>query len=88
VRNISSSTEASPSRGLAVSAGLTPWSACACANSSRWQAVRVYSYAWQFTGYQLAALIGHRALGANYTNNNNGVDIVLHGPIIGFSVGL
>jgi hypothetical protein len=53
-----------------------------------WQAVGVYSYAWQFTGYQLAALIGYRALGVNYTNtgNNNNVDLVLHGPIIGFSV--
>ena len=51
-----------------------------------WQAVGVYSYAWQFTGYQLAALIGYRALGVNYTNtsNNNNVDLVLHGPIIGF----
>ena len=53
-----------------------------------WQAVGVYSYAWQFTGYQLAALVGYRALGVNYTNagNNNGVNLVLHGPIIGFSV--
>jgi hypothetical protein len=53
-----------------------------------WQAVAVYSYAWQFTGYQLAALIGYRALGVNYTNtgNNNSVDLVLHGPIIGVSV--
>ena len=39
-----------------------------------WQALGVYSYAWQFTGYQLAALIGYRALGVNYTNtgSNNG----------------
>jgi hypothetical protein len=53
-----------------------------------WQAVGVYSYAWQFTGYQVAAVIGYRALGVNYTNtgNNNSVDIVLHGPIIGVSV--
>ena len=53
-----------------------------------WQAVGVYSYAWQFTGYQLAALIGYRALGVNYSNvgNNNSIDLVLHGPIIGFSV--
>ena len=55
-----------------------------------WQAVGVYSYAWQFTGYQLAGVIGYRALGVNYTNgsgiNNNGVNLVLHGPIIGVSV--
>jgi hypothetical protein len=54
----------------------------------QWQAVGVYSYAWQFTGYQLAALAGYRALGVNYTNtgNNNSIDLVLHGPIIGLSV--
>jgi len=53
-----------------------------------WQAVGVYSYSWQFTGYQLAAEIGYRALGVNYTQtgNNNSVDLVLHGPIIGFSI--
>jgi hypothetical protein len=53
-----------------------------------WQAIGVYSYAWQFTGYQLAALVGYRALGVNHTNtgNNNSIDLVLHGPIIGFSV--
>jgi hypothetical protein len=53
-----------------------------------WQAVTYYSYAWQFTGYQIAAVIGYRALGVNYTNtgNNNSVDLVLHGPILGVSV--
>jgi hypothetical protein len=52
-----------------------------------WQAVGVYSYAWQFSGYQIAALIGYRALGVNYTNpgNANAVNLVLHGPIIGAS---
>ena len=55
-----------------------------------WQAVGVCGYTWRFPGYQLAALIGYRALGVNYTNtgNNNAVDLVLHGPIIGFSVRL
>ena len=54
----------------------------------QWQAVGVYSYAWQFTGYQLAALAGYRALGVDYSNtgNNNSINLVLHGPIIGFSV--
>ncbi|SEN84776.1 hypothetical protein SAMN02990966_00278 [Rhodospirillales bacterium URHD0017] len=53
-----------------------------------WQALGVYSYAWQFTGYQLAALIGYRALGINHGNagNNNSINIVLHGPIVGLSV--
>ena len=54
----------------------------------QWQAVGVYSYAWQFTGYQLAALAGYRALGVDYSNtgNSNSLNLVLHGPIIGLSV--
>jgi hypothetical protein len=57
-------------------------------NRFEWQAVGVYSYAWQFTGYQLAALIGYRALSVNATNdfNGNGANLILHGPIIGVSV--
>lgn len=55
-----------------------------------WQAIGVYSYAWQFTGYQIAALIGFRALGVDYVSPNSGVDSfgfneVLYGPIIGVS---
>src|SRR5262249_71887 len=52
-----------------------------------WQALGVYSYAWQFTGYQVAALIGYRAIGVNYLNtgNNNSINLVLHGPLIGVS---
>jgi hypothetical protein len=53
-----------------------------------WQALAGYSYAWQFSGYQLAGVIGYRALGVNAASdvNANGANIVLHGPIIGFSV--
>jgi hypothetical protein len=53
-----------------------------------WQAIGVYSYAWQFTGYQVAAVVGYRALGVNYTNpgNDNSINLVLHGPVIGVSV--
>ena len=55
-----------------------------------WQAVGVYSYAWQFTGYQIAALIGFRALGVDYVSPGGGIDAfgfneVLYGPIIGVS---
>jgi hypothetical protein len=52
-----------------------------------WQAVAVYSYAWQFTGYQIAALLGFRALAVNYSSPSGGVGIneVLYGPIIGAS---
>ena len=54
-----------------------------------WQAVGAYSYAWQFTGYQIAVVLGFRALGVNYTSGS-GVDAfalnqVLYGPIIGAS---
>ena len=53
-----------------------------------WQAVAVYSYSWQFTGYQVAALLGFRALGVNYTSPGGGgvgINEVLYGPIIGAS---
>ncbi len=56
-----------------------------------WQAVAVYSYEWQFTGYQVAALLGFRALGVNYSSpsgagiNAVGINEILYGPIIGVS---
>lgn len=54
-----------------------------------WQAVAAYSYAWQYTGYQIAAVLGFRALAVNYSQGA-GVDTfnmnqVLYGPIIGVS---
>jgi hypothetical protein len=54
-----------------------------------WQAVAAYSYAWQFTGYQIAAVLGFRALGVNYSAGSGvdavGINEVLYGPIIGAS---
>jgi uncharacterized membrane protein (UPF0136 family) len=54
-----------------------------------WQAVAAYSYAWQFSGYQIAAVVGFRALGVNYTSGSGvdtvGIDEVFYGPIIGAS---
>jgi uncharacterized membrane protein (UPF0136 family) len=54
-----------------------------------WQAVGAYSYAWQFTGYQIAALIGFRALGVDYSAGSGvgsvGFNEVLYGPIFGVS---
>jgi hypothetical protein len=54
-----------------------------------WQAVAAYSYAWQFTGYQIAAVLGFRALGVNYISGSGvdtiGINEVLYGPIIGAS---
>jgi hypothetical protein len=55
-----------------------------------WQAVAVYSYAWQLDGGQkLAALLGFRALGVNYASGSGlnavGINETLYGPIIGVS---
>jgi hypothetical protein len=54
-----------------------------------WQAVAAYSYAWQFTGYQIAAVLGFRALGVNYRSGSGvdtvGINEILYGPIIGAS---
>lgn len=52
-----------------------------------WQAVGAYSYAWQFTGYQIAAVLGFRALGVSYRapSDSTAINEVLYGPIIGVS---
>ena len=54
-----------------------------------WQAVGAYSYAWQYTGYQVAAVLGFRALAVNYTQGSGsdyfGMNQILYGPIIGVS---
>ena len=55
-----------------------------------WQAFAGYNAVWQFTGYQLAAVIGFRALGVDYSSGtgamSNSVNMVLYGPIIGASI--
>ncbi|MBL0900558.1 MAG: hypothetical protein IBJ17_17910 [Reyranella sp.] len=55
-----------------------------------WQAVAAYSYAWQFDGYALAGLLGYRALSTSYTTGSGidtrGIDVLLHGPILGVSL--
>jgi len=60
------------------------------ASQFAWQAAAVYSYSWQFSGYWLGGLIGYRALGVSYVSgtgiNTNGVDAVLHGPLVGFNI--
>lgn len=59
-------------------------------SSLTWQATAIYSYAWQFSGYQLVAGVGYRALGVNYStgsgNAMSAIDMVLHGPIIGAAI--
>lgn len=60
------------------------------ASQFAWQAVGVYSYSWQFTGYSLAGVIGYRALAVDYStgwgSNAAGANLVLHGPLVGFTL--
>jgi hypothetical protein len=55
-----------------------------------WQAVAAYTYSWQSQGYALGATLGYRALSTSYTTGSGldtrGIDLILHGPLIGFSV--
>ncbi|TAJ97446.1 MAG: hypothetical protein EPO10_18715 [Reyranella sp.] len=58
-------------------------------NSLSWQAIAVYSYDWQLSGYQIAALAGFRALGVNYNSGSGatafGLNEVFYGPVLGVS---
>jgi hypothetical protein len=56
-----------------------------------WQLAGIYSYTWQFDGYALAALAGYRALSTNVGFNSgtvdaSGLDLLIHGPLVGFTV--
>ncbi len=59
-------------------------------NSLSWQAIAVYSYDWQFSGYRIAALLGFRALGVNYNSGSGatafGLNEVFYGPVLGASL--
>ena len=50
-------------------------------------AVARYSYAWQFTGYQIAAMVGFRVLVVSHSTPGgiDAVGLVLCCPIIGVS---
>jgi hypothetical protein len=54
-----------------------------------WQALAVYSYEWKVDGLGLAAVLGYRALGTNYSTGSgfdaSGMNVVLHGPVIGLT---
>jgi len=54
-----------------------------------WQAVATYGYSWQYTGYDVTALIGFRAIGVNYSQGFGpdyfALNEILYGPIIGVS---
>ena len=55
-----------------------------------WQAVGIYSYTWQFTGYSLSAVAGYRALSVDKDFgsgiNASNLNLVLHGPLVGMTV--
>lgn len=55
-----------------------------------WQALAGYSYQWQLNGYALAGVVGYRALSTSYSSgsglNTRGLDILMHGPIVGASL--
>lgn len=55
-----------------------------------WNVAGVYSYTWQFDGYALAAVIGYRALSTNISFNSgldaSGLNLVIHGPLVGATV--
>lgn len=56
-----------------------------------WQALAAYSYRWQVSkGLSIAAVLGYRALSTDYTTGSGfsaaGMNILFHGPLIGFGV--
>ncbi|NDH63155.1 MAG: hypothetical protein EBY18_16245 [Alphaproteobacteria bacterium] len=55
-----------------------------------WQALAAYSYQWSFDGGAIAAVAGYRALSTTYATGSGldarGLDILLHGPVIGASL--
>jgi hypothetical protein len=55
-----------------------------------WQALAGYSYQWQLKGYALAGVVGYRALSTSYSTGSGldtrGLDILMHGPIVGASL--
>lgn len=59
-------------------------------NQFSWQALGVYSYKWKRDGYDLAAVVGYRAMGTRYSTGTgfdaNSLDLVIHGPVIGFGI--
>jgi len=50
-----------------------------------WQVVGTYGYSWKYTGYDVTALVGFRALAVNYTQGSGAINEILYGPIIGVS---
>jgi hypothetical protein len=54
-----------------------------------WQVVATYGYSWKYTGYDVTALVGFRAIGVNYSQGSGAdylaINEILYGPIIGVS---
>ncbi len=55
-----------------------------------WQALGAYTYRWNVGSFDLAAVLGYRALSTSYATGSGfdatGLNLVLHGPIIGFGI--
>lgn len=56
-------------------------------NQFSWQVVGTYGYSWKYTGYDITALVGFRALSMNYSQGSGSSAFALnelfYGPIIG-----
>jgi hypothetical protein len=52
-----------------------------------WQVVGTYGYSWKYTGYDVSALVGFRALSMNYSQGSGAnafaLNELFYGPIIG-----
>ena len=56
-----------------------------------WQILGLFGYKWQASGVEWAVVAGYRALGQDYTAGSGPTrfrwDVVMHGPVLGFTVG-
>ncbi|MGI9393934.1 MAG: hypothetical protein ACR2OY_04750, partial [Boseongicola sp.] len=54
-----------------------------------WQLYGGYSHTWKRDGWDLAGVIGYRALAVDFQEGNGrtrkGIDAVIHGPMLGLS---
>lgn len=55
-----------------------------------WQALGAYTYRWNVGSFDLATVLGYRALSTSYTTGSGfdatGLNLLLHGPVIGFGI--
>lgn len=79
--------EFSPTQGILVRGDVGGFG---LGNQFSWQALGVYTHKWKRDGYDLAAVVGYRAMGTRYSSGTgfdaNSLDLVIHGPVIGFGI--